>query len=87
MLLQWIMECVASVALNPQHLAFYLMLISVMARFYREAALVLKRLKQKKGSLKSLVFSTGKKSSLSYRKKLYALTVQTLKCEDFIIIL
>ena len=57
-----------------------------MATFYREAALVLKRLKQKKGSLKSLVFSTGKRNSLSYRKKLYALTLQTLKCEDFIAI-
>ena len=54
-----------------------------MAAFYREAALILKRLEKKKGSLKSLVFSTRMKNPcISYQKKLFALTSQTLKCKD-----
>ena len=55
----------------------------IMATFYREAAFILKRLEKRKGSLKSLIFPARKRTAcISYRKKLYALTSQTLKCEN-----
>ena len=52
---------------------------SVMEVVYKRAALVLKRLQRKEGSLKSLVFSTKSNDVISFRKQIYAIVAETLK--------
>ena len=52
---------------------------NVMEVVYKRAALVLKRLQRKEGSLKSLVFSTKSNDVISFRKQIYAIVAETLK--------
>lgn len=47
---------------------------------YKEAAKVLQLFEKKRGSLKSLVFST-RIHKIGQKKKLYALTAMSMKCE------
>ena len=49
---------------------------------YERAADVLDRLQRREGSLKVIVFSKKNSSdSLSFRKRVYAVAAETIKCE------
>ena len=59
------------------------MYAAVMQFVYRRAAEVLDRLQGREGSLKSIVFSRRSKETVTFRKKVYAVAAETLKCECF----
>ena len=50
-----------------------------MELVYRRAATVLTRLRRRKGSLKSIIFSKNFDDSISFRKKVYAIAAETVK--------
>ena len=53
----------------------------IMQFVYRRAAEVLDRLQGREGSLKSIIFNKGSKETVTFRKKVYAVAAETLKCE------
>jgi len=52
-----------------------------MELVYKRAAEVLEKLQRRKGSLKSLVFSKKLNGPVSFRKQVYAVAAETLKCK------
>lgn len=50
-----------------------------MELVYKSAAEVLRKLQQRKGSLKSLVFGKKWNGPVSFRKQVYAVAAETLK--------
>ena len=52
-----------------------------MELVYKRAAETLDRLRGREGSLKSIVFSSKTRDTVSFRKQVYAVAAETLKCK------
>lgn len=52
---------------------------------YKRAAEALDKLHGKRGSLKYIIFNKEKKDTLTFRKRVYALAIETLK-REFILV-
>lgn len=51
-----------------------------MQLVYKRAAQALDKLQKRKGSLKSIIFGKRSRETLSFRKRVYAVAAETLKC-------